>query len=237
MHHSEVREGEHSSHSGRHGHSYEARSEYEHEGAQHKYHQWHEHFEDSDQINMHNEHYVGLRSRANEEGDKMAQCFQESHEAYSNHDGALAKELSEKGKEHERNMERLNDEASEWIFKENNSDRKPGEIDLHGLFVKEAVVYTDRAIQVARQRGDSQIHLIVGKGLHSPQHIAKIKPAMEELMQKHQLLAEVDPHNAGVLIVHLDGQQREVETRGAVVGTDDIARRLQGEEDTGCTIM
>ena len=41
-------------------------------------------------------------------------------------------------------------------------DSKPGEVDLHGLYVKEAIAFTDRAIQDARQRGDSQIHLIVG---------------------------------------------------------------------------
>lgn len=88
-------------------------------------------------------------------------------------------------------------------------DSKPGEIDLHGLYVKEAIAYTDKSIQEARQRGDSSVHLIVGqsphpplhspvndrranafptrigKGLHSPQHAAKLKPAIEELMQKY----------------------------------------------------
>jgi hypothetical protein len=47
----------------------------------------------------------------------MATCFQQSHEAYSRREGALAKELSEKGKKHERTMEALNAEASAWIFR------------------------------------------------------------------------------------------------------------------------
>jgi hypothetical protein len=47
----------------------------------------------------------------------MAKCFQQSHEAYSRREGALAKELSEKGKKHERTMEALNAEASAWIFR------------------------------------------------------------------------------------------------------------------------
>jgi DNA-nicking Smr family endonuclease len=55
---------------------------------------------------------------------------------------------------------------------------------LHGLYVKEAVSYTDRAIMDAKARGDSEIHLIVGKGLHSQGHVAKIKPAIEDLMRK-----------------------------------------------------
>ena len=46
----------------------------------------------------------------------MARCFQESHEAYAGGDGARAKELSNEGKRHQAEMERLNKEASEWIF-------------------------------------------------------------------------------------------------------------------------
>ena len=48
---------------------------------------------------------------------------------------------------------------------ENNTDSAPGEVDLHGLYVKEAVEYTDRAIQDAQRRGDGEIHLIVGTSL------------------------------------------------------------------------
>jgi DNA-nicking Smr family endonuclease len=100
-------------------------------------------------------------------------------------------------------MEALNAEASAWIFRENNSDSKPGELDLHGLYVKEAISYSDKAIKEARQRGDSQIRLIVGKGLHSNGHVAKIKPALEDLMKQLNLPVEVDPQNTGVLIVQL----------------------------------
>lgn len=185
---------------------------------------------------------MALRAKANEHGDLMARCFQESHEAYGRGDGAGAKELSEKGKQHERTMESLNAEASAWIFRREcdplsaegharpcdlgqkitwygiadyrfihslssnaRQDSKPGEIDLHGLYVKEAVSYVDKSIQEARQRGDTEIRLIVGKshpnsydktcrhhsimihlgkGLHSDGHVAKIKPAIEDLMKK-----------------------------------------------------
>ena len=41
-------------------------------------------------------------------------------------------------------------------------DRNPGEIDLHGLYVKEAIAYTDAALKEAKLRGDSEIRLIVG---------------------------------------------------------------------------
>ncbi|KAG1752992.1 DUF1771-domain-containing protein [Suillus lakei] len=163
----------------------------------------HDHIQYQNQANQQDEHYTSLRAKANQEGDAMGKCFQQSHEAYSRREGALAKELSEKGKQHERTMEALNAEASAWIFRENNSHRQPGELDLHGLYVKEAVSYSDKAIKEARQRGDSQIRFIVGKGLHSNGNVAKIKPALEDLMRQHNLPTEVDPHNAGVLIVQL----------------------------------
>jgi hypothetical protein len=48
----------------------------------------------------------------------------------------------------------------------------------------EAIFFTERAVSDARRRGDSKIHLIVGKGLHSQGGVAKLKPAIEELMQR-----------------------------------------------------
>jgi hypothetical protein len=38
----------------------------------------------------------------------------------------------------------------------------PTEIDLHGLYVKGAITYTDKSIAEARARGDNEIRLIVG---------------------------------------------------------------------------
>ncbi|KAH0827914.1 DUF1771-domain-containing protein [Lanmaoa asiatica] len=153
--------------------------------------------------------YMALRAKANEHGDLMAQCFQESHEAYGRGDGARAKECSEKGKQHKRTMESLNAKASAGIFRRDDArqDSNPGEIDLHGLYVKEAVSYVDKSVQEARQRGDAEIRhpsvIILGKGLHSDGHVAKIKLAIEDLMKKHNIPSEVDPRNAGVLIARL----------------------------------
>ena len=38
----------------------------------------------------------------------------------------------------------------------------PGEVDLHGLFVKESITYTDQSIAEARAQGDKELRLIVG---------------------------------------------------------------------------
>jgi Domain of unknown function (DUF1771) len=47
----------------------------------------------------------------------MARAFEQSHAAYERRDGATAKELSNEGKAHQREMDRLNAEASAWIFR------------------------------------------------------------------------------------------------------------------------
>jgi hypothetical protein len=57
----------------------------------------------------------------------MARAFEESHAAYARKDGAAAKELSNEGKAHQREMERLNAEASAWIFR--------GESFVHFFFL------------------------------------------------------------------------------------------------------
>ncbi|EDR11811.1 uncharacterized protein LACBIDRAFT_231873, partial [Laccaria bicolor S238N-H82] len=181
------------------------------------------------QINQGDDHYTSLRARANEEGNSMARAFEESHQAYSRGDGALAKQLSNQGKDHQRRMEQLNKEASDWIFAGQN--RKPGEVDLHGLYVKEAVARTDQALQSAKARGDTQLNLIVGKGLHSKGGIAKVKPAIEELMQRHRVNAVLDPNNAGVLIVQINSNMGEHS-----VGPDEISRCLE-RNDESCIIM
>lgn len=94
---------------------------------------------------------------------------------------------------------------------------------------------------------------MLGKGLHSKGGVAKLKPAIEELIQKyvfnatyedslrcthrcshrHQLIAQLDPQNAGVLIVSLDGRDKGT---GRVMQPDDITRGIESK-DEGCVIM
>ncbi|KAK0186932.1 hypothetical protein F5146DRAFT_1062874 [Armillaria mellea] len=151
----------------------------------------------------------------------MARCFSESHEAFHRGDGAAAKDLSKQGKNHKQKMEQLNKEASDCIYHENNrvswlratfnwdtnsviQDSRPGEIDLHRLRVKEAIARTVTALEEAKRRGDSEIRIIVGKGLHSCGE-AKLKPSIKRLMDKYRLVSKFDPSNSGVLVVELNG--------------------------------
>jgi len=138
----------------------------------------------------------------------MAHCFEESRLAYGNGDDARAKQLSVEGHGHQAEMNRLNAQASDWIFYQNNTDSAPDEVDLHGLYVAEAIKKTELAITNAQNLGKDHLNLIVGKGLHSQDHTAKLKPALEDLVRKSKLAAHLDPHNEGVLIVSLRGGDR-----------------------------
>ncbi|KAI4528627.1 DUF1771-domain-containing protein [Schizophyllum commune Loenen D] len=186
--------------------------------------------QDPNLVNQSDPYYLDLRARANKEGDAMARAFDESHAAYTSGNGARAKELSNEGKAHQRQMEEFNKKAADWIFVGAWLDSKPGEVDLHGLYVKEAVERTEVAIEDAKRRGDREIHLIVGKGLHSNGKAAKIKPAIEQLMAKHNLAADLDPDNAGVLIVQIGGGDHHG------VDPDEITRRLDRGGES-CLIM
>ncbi|KPV73577.1 uncharacterized protein RHOBADRAFT_38149 [Rhodotorula graminis WP1] len=184
----------------------------------------------TDMANAQNSQYVELRNLAIREGDLMAKAFSASKQAYTAGDGASAHDLSVQGKEHQRNKDRYNDQAAAWIFNENNKVQPPGSIDLHGLYVQEAIEYTERAIADGRNKGMPELRIIVGKGNHSPSHVAKIKPAITDLMQREHLTATLDPHNGGVLVVQLQGQ-------GGGKGSGQFLRELEGSKDNDCVVM
>ncbi|KAJ7754930.1 hypothetical protein DFH07DRAFT_692995, partial [Mycena maculata] len=147
-----------------------------------------------------------LREQAIEEGDRMAQSFAQSQEARRRGFRAEARRLAAVGKEHQRAMEALNETASEMIFQGMPPlDREPNEVDLHGLFVKEAEVRVKAAILAGEQRGDPLVRFIVGQGLHTTGGVlnARLKPALIDYVGRMPRTVEQDPRNAGVLVVSL----------------------------------
>ncbi|KNZ54003.1 uncharacterized protein VP01_307g7 [Puccinia sorghi] len=158
--------------------------------------------QDHNQINSQNPHFVSLRNQAIKEGNLMKQKFDEAHRAYDLKDGARAKSLSNQGKAHQERRNQLNKQAAEWIFKENNRHVTSDTIDLHGLYVQESLSYAENFInQAEKNNGSENLRIIVGKGLHSQNFQAKLKPAIEKLVKKHHLAIDFDNHNAGVLLV------------------------------------
>jgi DNA-nicking Smr family endonuclease len=184
--------------------------------------------------NAQNAHYVELRNKAIHEGDLMAKSFADSQRAFKSGDGSSAHDLSLQGKEHQRLKDLYNDQAASWIFQENNKIQPRGSIDLHGLYVQESIEFTERCIDESRQQGLQELRVIVGKGNHSPSHVAKLKPAITSLMKRKHLTAYLDPNNQGVLIVQLQqqGNSREMITEG-----DQLVRSIGQKEDGGCVVM
>ncbi|QLQ81175.1 hypothetical protein HG537_0E05300 [Torulaspora globosa] len=151
--------------------------------------------------------YQRLRSLADEAHKKRQQLSNESQAAYKQGDGGKAHQLSEKAKIQQRLAEQYNMEAAEYVFVQNNADSGSDEIDLHGLFVKEAVWILKKRIASGIKGHESYVKVIVGKGLHSQNGLAKIKPAVEELCRDANLRNYLDKKNQGVLIIELEGAQ------------------------------
>ena len=103
-------------------------------------------------------------------------------------------------------MDQYNRQARDYIFRENNAEgRVAGDtIDLHGLFVEEAEDVLEERIRVARQQNQSHLHVIVGKGNHSKNHVQKIKPRVEQVCQELGLQYRTE-ENEGRIFVNLQG--------------------------------
>ncbi|SCU93593.1 LANO_0E04302g1_1 [Lachancea nothofagi CBS 11611] len=151
--------------------------------------------------------YKRLRDLADDAFKKRQQYSQQSQQAFKSGDKSEAHALSERAKEQLNVAEKFNMQAAEYVFTQNNADSDSDEIDLHGLYTKEAQWIMQKRIAVAVANHESKLEVIVGKGLHSANGIAKIKPAIEELCQQANLASYVDRKNSGVLVVELENAQ------------------------------
>jgi len=150
--------------------------------------------------------YDRLRDLARQEASKRSSCFDKAHQAYERGDGQRAHELSEEGKRHGAQMEAYNKQASDFIFRENNAEsRVPSDtIDLHGQFVEEAEEILETRIREAQRQGQTHLHVIVGRGNHSPNHIQKIKPKVEQICRELGLQYHTEA-NEGRMYINLKG--------------------------------
>ncbi|QID88240.1 hypothetical protein GRS66_010949 [Saccharomyces pastorianus] len=151
--------------------------------------------------------YQRLRKLADDAYKKRDQLSHESQTAYQQGDKKSAHELSEKSKAQLKVAEDYNMQAAEYVFVENNADSSSNEIDLHGLYVKEALFILQKRIKFATDHNEPQLNVIVGKGLHSQNGIAKLKPSIEEYCAKHGIRNHLEKGNSGVLVLELQGVQ------------------------------
>lgn len=146
--------------------------------------------------------YVHFRQMADIAYKKREQLSQQSQEAFKSGDKSKAHELSQRAKEQLRIAEENNRKAAEYVFIENNKDSDDNDIDLHGLYVKEAVYILKQRIISGINKNQSTLDCIVGKGLHSKDGVSKLKPAIQDLCKDANLNCWIDEKNTGVL--HID---------------------------------
>ncbi|KAI9882115.1 MAG: geranylgeranyl pyrophosphate synthetase [Watsoniomyces obsoletus] len=150
--------------------------------------------------------YDRLRSLARQEQAQCSRYFDQAHQAFQSGDGAAAHQLSEEGRRHLRQKDQYNRLASEYIFRENNAEGRVASdtIDLHGQFVEEAEDILERRIRAAQAQGQDHLHVIVGKGNHSVNHVQRLKPRVEQLCRELGLEYTIED-NAGRIYVNLRG--------------------------------
>ncbi|KAK0461338.1 uncharacterized protein EV420DRAFT_1640820 [Desarmillaria tabescens] len=103
-----------------------------------------------------------------------------------------------------REIDKLHERAARRHYHARNRSLQPNPIrtiDLHGLLTSEAVIKTEKAFKAVLEEGGNSLRVIVGKGLHSKQRKAKLKPAVEKAMIGHGITCAEDKKNAGVLII------------------------------------
>ena len=158
-------------------------------------------FEERDYNHATDDTYKRLRAEASAFHDKKTALSKQSQSAYKQGNKAEAHELSVKSKQMMQKAIDADRKAAEYVFKENNADSAQDEIDLHGLYVLEAEWILQRRIAECARTNQLHLRVIVGKGLHSQNGIAKLKPAVDELCDKSGLRHHMDPKNSGVLVI------------------------------------
>lgn len=144
------------------------------------------------------------RQRAHFYAVKRSEYFSLSHQAYHAYDHAEAKRHSSTANKFAKLMNKSNKLAADAAFVENNSKKslRAHEIDLHGLFVAEAIERLADRIIFARQKGFSHLIVVTGRGLHSPNG-PKIKPAVIRFAQDEKIVYRSGWPNAGCVRLDL----------------------------------
>lgn len=141
------------------------------------------------------------RQKAHELADQQHALSSQSQAAYRSGNGALAKSLSIQARALHREVEENNRKAAALYLYANNINNPAGVLDLHGLFVKEALQAVQDEIRKAKKDKRGQLVLIVGAGNHSKDGVQRIRPAVEKMMRDAGHRYEV--MNQGCLKVYL----------------------------------
>jgi DNA-nicking Smr family endonuclease len=141
--------------------------------------------------------FQNSHSKVEEQAQLMQKYFESAKYAYESGKKQEAKQLSEKGKEHQVLMNKYKKEAALEVFRNVNKGYDEHTIDLHGQQVEEAKeLLCDRLNKVKK----GTLTVITGAGNHAKAG-AKIKPEVIRVLD--QLQYSYTDVNAGTLLVKL----------------------------------
>jgi len=148
-----------------------------------------------------------LRNQASTHHDKVVQFAKRSQEAYQKGEKKEAHTLSEEKKSWQKKQDDANRRAAKLIL-EPQKWQTSGEIDLHGLYLDEAMDATLEFLKHWSKKASSRetVLIITGAGNHSDNNKAVIRPKVEELLQEQCLEYEA-VHGNGAFRVTLKPRQ------------------------------
>ncbi|KAH7333912.1 hypothetical protein B0J17DRAFT_577948 [Rhizoctonia solani] len=161
---------------------------------------------------------------------------------------STAKTLSERGKHFGSQVERYNERAAKEIFLSLNATYYTGtkesmeKIDLHGLFVNEALVYTQNHLDMCRQAGVTQTSIITGRGNNSKDGVAKVcnQNCVRSVLSPYVPQPQIKPAVEGLLIREGLGDRYQWENEGCIaVSLPRSSKRTTATkaEEGGCVVM
>jgi len=171
------------------------------------------------------------RERAASEATLRSAALQRSQEAWAAKDGAESKRWSDIGKAHGREMEAYNTLASQAIFEHKNGTASASAlatIDLHGLYVNEAIERASAHLTACRKAGVRRTTIITGRGKGSVDGIPKLKGAILGLLVREKGVTVEEDSNPGAVVVLLDGSSMEDDGGWVDVMADNLLWVLGG---------
>ena len=138
--------------------------------------------------------YQKYQKEIDEHAKKRADYFEQAKKAHDAGNGALAKDLSEKGKSETILLEKAQEKAARAVFEKRNKNNGPDLIDLHGLQVEGALTIASEWLDKHKKAAKGkEINIITGKGNHSDANGPKILPAIDKLLTERKLKHEAVP--------------------------------------------
>lgn len=134
---------------------------------------------------------------------KRDEVLRISKEEYLHGNKSKAKEYSDLGKEYTIHYEKYRKMAADGIFHENNERRPFTVIDLHRLYVSEAIEKLSERIIAAMEKNVAELEVIVGQGHHSGDGTAKIKPSVIQFAENNGMHYTINERNPGRICLWL----------------------------------